>query len=141
MSVQTETMQRPTGSTISNLTRIISEQGVTALWRGNMANMYRNSSLILLRFTLFDRIKHYYAPLHPSQYADGTLDKWWRQLGAAVSIVGLSTAIVYPLDLIHTRISTELTPKTERRQYHTTFDCFNRTHVDEGFKTGLFKGW
>ena len=54
--------------------------------------------------------------------------------------MGLSTAIVYPLDLIHTRISTELTPKTERRQYHTTFDCFNRTHVDEGFKTGLYKG-
>ena len=25
--------------------------------------------------------------------------------------------------------------------YHTTFDCFNRTHVDEGFRFGLYKGW
>ena len=41
MTIQTETMKRPTGSSISNLSRIISEQGVTALWRGNMANMYR----------------------------------------------------------------------------------------------------
>ena len=23
----------------------------------------------------------------------------------------------------------------------TTFDCFNRTNIDEGFKTGLYKGW
>ena len=23
----------------------------------------------------------------------------------------------------------------------TTFDCFNRTHVDEGFLSGLYKGW
>jgi len=25
--------------------------------------------------------------------------------------------------------------------YITTFDCFSRTHIDEGFKLGLYKGW
>jgi len=25
--------------------------------------------------------------------------------------------------------------------YVTTFDCFSRTHIDEGLKLGLYKGW
>ena len=72
---------------------------------------------------------------------EGTLDYYWRKYAAAACIIGVTTALVYPLDLIHTRMSTDMTSKKETRLFQTTFDCFNRTHIDEGFRTGLYKGW
>lgn len=51
----------------------------------------------------------------------------------------LTTALTYPLDLIHTRLVTDMSKKGQPRLFKTTFDCFNRTHLDEG-RGGLFKG-
>jgi hypothetical protein len=47
----------------------MSEQGLKSLWRGNNANLQRNLALISLRVTLYDRIKHYYAPLERNRYS------------------------------------------------------------------------
>lgn len=56
-------------------------------------------------------------------------------------LIGMTTALTYPFDLINTRMATDMTPKGQRRLYDTVFDCFNRTNIDEGLKTGLYKGW
>lgn len=106
-----------TGSALSNVSRIISEQGMSALWRGNMPNVYRSLSLVMLRVTIYDKIKQAYMPLDQSQYVDGTLDYYWRKYFAALSIIGITTALVYPLDLIHTRMSTDMTSKREIRLF------------------------
>lgn len=53
--------------------------------------------------------------------------------------MALTALLSYPLDLIHTRISVDMTKKGEPRLFTTTFDCFNRTHFDEGWK-GIYKG-
>ena len=41
-------IERPTGSSIANLSKIVTEQGASALWRGNNINIYRNLTLIAL---------------------------------------------------------------------------------------------
>lgn len=47
--------------------------------------------------------------------------------------------ITYPFDLIHTRMCADMSRKNTTRLYQTTFDCFNRTNLDET-RMGLYKG-
>lgn len=56
-------------------------------------------------------------------------------------LIGVMTAFTYPLDLIHTRIATDMTPMGQQRLYNNVFQCFNKTNIDEGVRTGLYKGW
>lgn len=130
--------ERISGSTFGNLSRIVSEQGVGALWRGNNANVYRNLMQICLRVTVYDRVKHAYMPQDASRYAGA--DFYWRLLASAAMTMGITAALTYPLDLIHTRLAADMSKKGQHRLYHTTFDCFNRTNIDEGFRKGLYKG-
>lgn len=130
--------ERISGSTVSNLTRVVSEQGIEALWRGNMANIYRNLVQITLRVTLYDRIKHAYMPNDISRYTG--IDFYWRIFASAAMTMGITAAITYPFDLIHTRLAADMSKKDQTRLYKTTFDCFNRTNIDEGFRNGLYKG-
>lgn len=67
------------------------------------------------------------------------LGYYWRTAVSGILCMGLSSVLTYPLDLIHTRNTTDLTKKGQPRLYKTTFDCFNRTHIDETMK-GLYKG-
>lgn len=67
-------------------------------------------------------------------------DFFWRSALAATFCMGLTTLLCYPLDLIHTRIASDMTKKGQPRLFTTTFDCFNRTNLDEG-RRGLYKGF
>jgi hypothetical protein len=67
-------------------------------------------------------------------------DYFWRAAGAFSVCTALTTAIIYPFDTVHTRITSDMTQKGQQRLFTTTFDCMNRTHLDEG-RAGLFKGF
>ena len=131
--------ERPTGSSIGTLSKIASEQGVTALWRGNNANIYRSMVLIGLNVTIYDRIKHAYMPYDSSKYTG--IDYYWRLCASSAMIMGITCAFTYPFDLIHTRLVSDMTKKNQQRLFTTTFDCFHRTNVDEGWKKGIYKGY
>ena len=49
-------------------------------------------------------------PKDPSEY-ENNLDFYWRMFASSVMTVGLTTTIIYPLDLIHTRLVCDMTPK------------------------------
>lgn len=116
---------------------MIKEQGITQLWRGNNSYLYMNMALLSLNVTVYDRIKHMYMPLDRSNYSG--INYYWRLFASAAMTCGITALFVYPLDLIHTRISADMTKKGQQRLFTTVFDCFNRTHIDEGRK-GLYKG-
>ena len=67
-------------------------------------------------------------------------DLFWRSAISASFCMGITTLFTYPLDLIHTRIATDINKKGQQRLFTTTFDCFNRTNLDEG-RMGLYKGF
>jgi hypothetical protein len=46
-------------------------------------------------------------PLQPRKYSG--FDYFWRAATASVICMGVTTIFTYPLDLIHTRISADLT--------------------------------
>ena len=77
-------------------------------------------------------------PYDSSKYTG--IDYWWRYLASASMIMGVTAAFTYPLDLIHTRLTSDMSKQGQSRLFKTTFDCFNRTNIDEGFKKGLYKG-
>lgn len=52
----------------------------------------------------------------------------------------MTTALAYPFDLVHTRMVSDMTKKGQQRLFETNFNCFNKTHIDEGRK-GLYKGF
>ena len=87
---------------------------------------------------MYDKVKGWFMPYDTHKYRG--LDYYWRAAGAFSACTVLTTLLVYPFDTIHTRIAADLTPKGKPRLFTTTFDCFNRTHIDEG-RIGLYKGY
>lgn len=118
--------------------KIVKEQGFNTLWRGNNANLYRHFILISMNVSIFDRVKQKYMPQDPSRYQG--LDFLWRYCASTGMLMGITAGLVYPLDLIHTRLTSDMTIRGDKRLYATTFDCFNRTNIDEGFRAGVYKG-
>jgi hypothetical protein len=93
---------------------------------------------MLLRIFFYDKIKSSFMPYDAHKYKG--FDYFWRSACSFSIITGLSTLLIYPFDLVHTRISCDLTSKGQPRLFTTSFDCFNRTHLDEG-RAGLYKGY
>ena len=82
-------------------------------------------------------MKSSYFTLDTSRYSG--FDYYWRFFGSFSTTIAISAAFTYPLDLIHTRLVSDMSP-VRGRLIKTTFDCFNRTNIDEGFRSGLYKG-
>jgi hypothetical protein len=118
--------------------RISSEQGISQFWRGNNANLYKTFIQLGLKIFFYDKIKNYFMPYETHKYRG--FDYFWRAASSFSFCTALTTLLVYPFDTIHTRISADMTPKGGQRLFTTSFDCFNRTHLDEG-RSGLYKGF
>lgn len=117
---------------------ILNEQGGQQFWRGNNVHLYRVWTQLFLKVFTYDKIKASFMPYETHKYKG--FDYFWRASSAFAICTGLTTLFVYPLDLAHTRIASDLTQKGQPRLFTTTFDCFNRTHLDEG-RAGLYKGY
>ncbi len=92
---------------------------------------------MLIKVAFYDRIKNALMPYNSSKYSG--LDYFIRAQTAAVLCMSISTIFTYPFDLLHTRITADVTPKSRQRVYSSTFQCFNRTNLDEG-RFGCYKG-
>ena len=53
---------------LSTASMIISQQGIGALWRGNMPKVYQNSMQMFTRVLFFDKVKNWMMPYDPSKY-------------------------------------------------------------------------
>ena len=91
-----------------------------------------------VKIALYDRFKNFFMPYDTHKY--GGIDFMLRVVCASCLSTVFTFAIIYPFELIHTRLAVDMTPANKPRLYKSTFQCFNRTNVDE-FKMGLYKGW
>lgn len=87
---------------------------------------------------MYDKIKNYFMPYDTRKYKG--FDFMWRASMAGSFTTAVTLLLSYPFDLVHTCMTTDLTKKGQKRLFTTSFDCFNRTHLDEGRK-GLYKGF
>lgn len=64
-------------------------------------------------------------PKDHSYYENNPNEYYFKLISQSGMLIFLTTLLTYPMDLIHTRMATDMTPKTSRRKYMTAFECFN----------------
>ena len=102
-----------------------------------MPKVYQNSMQMFTRVLFFDKVKNWLMPYDNSKYAG--FDYFWRLVSTSTICMGFTLLFTYPFELIHTRTCSDMSRKGQSRLFTTTFDCFNRTNIDEG-RWGTYKG-
>ncbi|XP_026469292.1 ADP,ATP carrier protein 1-like [Ctenocephalides felis] len=122
---------------IDAFTRIPREQGVLALWRGNLANVIRYFPTQALNFAFKDVYKQIFL---------GGVDKkkqFWRFFAGSLASGGAAGAtalgFVYPLDYARTRLGADV-GSGKKREYTGMVDCIVKTFKSDGL-FGLYRGF
>jgi len=117
--------------------RIPKEQGFTAFWRGNLANVIRYFPTQALNFAFKDKYKQVFL---------GGVDKktqFWRYFGGNLASGGAAGAtslcFVYPLDFARTRLAADV-GKTGNREFNGLADCLKKIFKADG-PLGLYRGF
>lgn len=119
--------------------RVIKEEGVVALWRGNMANVLRYFPTQALNFAFKDQFKRMFGY---SQAKDGYW-KWFAGNLASGGAAGASSlAFVYSLDYARTRLANDnkAAKKGGSREFNGLIDVYVKTIKSDGV-VGLYRGF
>jgi len=117
--------------------RVAREQGVTSMWRGNLANVIRYFPTQALNFAFKDTLKAYLNPFHK----DTQKVKFFIGNIASGGAAGaLSLCIVYPLDFARTRLAVDIGKTGGNRQFNGLTDCLTKIFKSDG-ALGLYRGF
>jgi len=117
--------------------RIPKEQGFSAFWRGNLANVIRYFPTQALNFAFKDKYKAIFL---------GGVDKktqFWRYFAGNLASGGAAGAtslcFVYPLDFARTRLGADV-GKAGQREFNGLLDCLKKVTKADGV-IGLYRGF
>lgn len=117
--------------------RVAKEQGVTSMWRGNLANVIRYFPTQALNFAFKDTFKRYLNPFdkgaEPVKFFVGNI----LSGGAAGAS---SLCFVYPLDFARTRLAVDVGKAGGERQFNGLGDCLLKIFKSDG-PLGLYRGF
>lgn len=117
--------------------RVAKEQGVTSMWRGNLANVIRYFPTQALNFAFKDTFKRYLNPFdkgaEPFKFFVGNI----LSGGAAGAS---SLCFVYPLDFARTRLAVDVGKAGGERQFNGLADCLLKVFKSDG-PLGLYRGF
>lgn len=114
--------------------RVASEQGVKAFWRGNLTNIIRYFPTQAFNFAFKDTLK----TMFPKVDKNTEFGKFFMINMASGGIAGAgSLMIVYPLDYARTRLASDV--GTGKQQFSGLIDCLSKTVKSSGIG-GLYNG-
>jgi solute carrier family 25 (adenine nucleotide translocator) protein 4/5/6/31 len=117
--------------------RVAREQGVTSMWRGNLANVIRYFPTQALNFAFKDTFKKYLNPYNkktePGKFFVGNI-----MSGGAAGAASL--CVVYPLDFARTRLAVDVGKAGAERQFNGLGDCLVKVFKSDG-PLGLYRGF
>jgi len=119
--------------------RVIKEEGVLSLWRGNLANVIRYFPTQALNFAFKDYFKRTFGY---SKDRDGYW-KWFAGNLASGGAAGASSLLfVYSLDYARTRLANDSksAKKGGQRQFNGLLDVYKKTLATDGI-AGLYRGF
>jgi len=116
--------------------RVMKEQGVGALWRGNLANVIRYFPTQALNFACKDTYKKYLNPYNPKTQPGKFFIGNCASGGAAGAT---SLCFVYPLDFARTRLAADVGAGGER-EFTGLVDCLSKIAKKDGVN-GLYNGF
>lgn len=116
--------------------RIMSEQGMAAFWRGNGVNIIRYFPTQAFNLAFKDTIKK----MFPKYNKD---TEFWKFFGTQLASGGLAGAasltIVYPLDYARTRLASDV--GSGKRQFNGLMDCLMKTAKSDQGPLALYNGF
>lgn len=116
--------------------RLATEQGVGALWRGNLANVIRYFPTQAFNFAFKDTFK----VIFPKYNAKTDFWKFFACNMASGGLAGAaSLSIVYPLDFARTRLASDL-GKGDAREFTGLVDCLTKVAKSTGVGS-LYQGF
>jgi solute carrier family 25 (adenine nucleotide translocator) protein 4/5/6/31 len=116
--------------------RVVREEGVKELWRGNLANIIRYFPTQALNFAF----KDFYKTLFPKIDPNKDFMKFFIQNLASGGLAGgTSLLFVYPLDFVRTRLGADLGKGPAERQFNGVVDCLTKVVKSDGVP-GLYRG-
>jgi len=119
------------------LVRVPKEEGVSAFWRGNLANVIRYFPTQALNFAFKDTYKKIFCPYNPKT-------EFWKfffgNLASGGAAGATSLMFVYPLDFARTRLAADVGKSATDRQFNGLVDCINKVRAVDGVK-GLYQGF
>lgn len=131
-------LDRPYAGVIDCFKRVIADEGVGPLWRGNLANCLRYFPTQALNFAFKDKIK---AQFKVSKQ-DSKLSKLGKNLASGGLAGALSLTFVYSLDYARTRLANDnkSSKKGGERQFNGLVDVYKKTLASDGIQ-GLYRGF
>jgi len=116
--------------------RVASEQGIKAFWRGNMTNVIRYFPTQAFNFAFKDTIKTFFPRYSPKT----EFGKFFLVQMASGGLAGAgSLCIVYPLDYARTRLASDVGKGA--RDFNGLWDCLKKTASGPGGFFGLYNGF
>jgi len=120
--------------------RVIRDEGVVALWRGNWANVLRYFPTQALNLAFKEQFKVLF---NFNRNRDGYF-KWFLGNMASGGLAGaFSLVFVYSLDYARTRLANDAKSSKKgggERQFNGLIDVYTKTLKSDGF-TGLYRGF
>lgn len=114
--------------------RVASEQGISAFWRGNLTNIIRYFPTQAFNFAFKDSIK----AMFPKADKKTEFGKFFLINMASGGLAGAgSLLIVYPLDYARTRLASDV--GGGKKQFDGLIDCLTKTVKSSGIG-GLYNG-
>ena len=108
--------------------RVASEQGIAAFWRGNLANVIRYFPTQALNFACKDFYKKYLCPYNPKTQPGMFFIGNCASGGAAGAT---SLTFVYPLDFGRTRLAADV-GSGNAREFSGLVDCLRKVGASDG---------
>lgn len=116
--------------------RVHSEQGFGAFWRGNFTNILRYFPTQAFNFAFKDSIKTFFPKYSPNT----DFGMFFLTNMASVGIAGAGTlCLVYPLDYARTRLASDV--GTGKRDFSGLADCLKKTAKGPKGFVGLYNGF
>jgi solute carrier family 25 (adenine nucleotide translocator) protein 4/5/6/31 len=132
-------LDKPYTGIVNCFSRVIREEGVGPLWRGNLANVIRYFPTQALNFAFKDYFKKMFGF---NKDKDGYA-KWFMGNLASGGAAGASSLIfVYSLDYARTRLANDnkAAKKGGSRQFNGLVDVYAKTLKSDGI-AGLYRGF
>jgi len=121
--------------------RVVAEEGVVSLWRGNTANVIRYFPTQALNFAFKDQFKRMFG-------YNKDKDGYWKWFAGNLASGGAAGAcsllFVYSLDYARTRLANDNKSAKKggagTRQFNGLFDVYKKTLATDGIQ-GLYRGF
>jgi solute carrier family 25 (adenine nucleotide translocator) protein 4/5/6/31 len=132
-------LEHPYAGIVDCTSRVVKEEGVKALWKGNGTNVLRYFPTQALNFAFKDYFKRLFGK---SKEKDGYWIWFAGNLASGGAAGSVSLAFVYSLDYARTRLTNDLksAKKGGQKQFTGLVDVYKKTLASDGI-AGLYRGF